>query len=290
MKTRFNTYILIVISCVTFSSCEVDVTNDLTIETAAPKLIIEGGLERNLKNPLGRQRIRLTTTRDFLNNDTQTPLVEDAVVTVSDGNTSYVFSYAGDGFYENTEIAPVVNGEYTLKIIWNEEEYEATETLNEVPLFDAIYSVFEEETLVTDEGYFAKFDSTDPAGIANFYYHRIARNGEFIVVPDPGNSDVLVISDEFFDGQQRIGVNPNDEIIFEIGDEAIVQQLGISERYYDYLYEVFVQSSAGGFSFVGNPPPESIRGNMKNLTNSANRPLGFFYAADVEEARLIITE
>ncbi len=288
MKTHFN--ILFVISVLMLISCEVDVTNDLTIETTAPKLIIEGGLERNLKNPLGGQRIRLTATTNFLDNNGQTPLVEDAVVTVSDGITSYEFTYAGNGFYENTELTPEVNGEYTLEIVWNEEAYQAVETLNEVPLFDAIYSVFEEETLVTDEGYFAKFDSTDPAGIANFYYHRIARNGEFIVVPDPGNSDVLVISDEFFDGQQRVGVNPNDEIIFEIGDEAIVQQLGISEAYYDYLYEVFVQSSAGGFSFVGNPPPESIRGNVKNLTNSANRPLGFFYAADVEEATLIITE
>ena len=45
-------------------------------------------------------------------------------------------------------------------------------------------------------------------------------------------------SDEFFDGQQRIGVNPNEEVAYELGDIAIVQQLGISEAYHDFLFHI----------------------------------------------------
>ncbi len=290
MKALITTVIFIVTIILFCTSCEVDITNDLSIANSAPRLVVEGGLERNLNTPVTRQRIRLTTTRDFLNNDETVPLVEDAVVTVTDGNMAYDFSYSGNGVYTNTELIPELNTTYTLTVLWNDEEYEARETLTEVPAFDRVYSEFEEETLITDEGYFAKFDTTDPSGVANFYYHRVARNGAFIIVPDPGNSDVLVLSDEFFDGQKRVGVNPNDEILFALGDEATVQQLGISERYYNYLYEVFVQSSSGGFSFVGNPPPESVRGNVRNMTNSDNRPLGFFYTADVAEATFEITE
>ena len=217
--------ILIAIVTVLITSCETDVTDEITLNGATPRLVIEGGIERNTTNPVTTQRIQLTTTVGFLN-DAQAQPVEDATVSVSNEEAVYLFTHTNNGVYSNTQIPATLNSTYTITIQWNGETYTGSDTLNEVAQFDNVYSEFEEETLITEEGYFVKFDSTDPVNIDNFYYYRAFRNGEFIIIPDPGNSATLVESDEFFDGQQRFGVNPNEEVIYEIGDTAIVQQLG----------------------------------------------------------------
>jgi len=277
-----------ILSLICIYSCEIDVTDDITLNGAPPRLVLEGGIERNTRNPLTEQSIRLTTTIGFLDDGDPEP-VTDAQVTVNNGTDSFEFTHTGNGVYTNTTIVPALNTLYTITIQWNDETYEGSDFLNEVATFDDVYAEFEEETLVTDEGYFVKFDSTDPVNVENFYYYRAFRNGEFIIVPDPGNSATLVESDEFFDGQQRIGVNPNEEVAYELGDIAIVQQLGISEAYHDFLFQLFEQTG-NQTPIIGNPPPASIRSNLVNTTTTDNRALGFFYAADVEEATLEITE
>jgi hypothetical protein len=263
---------LILITIVLSYSCETDVTDDITLNGAPPRLVIEGGIERNTNNPVTTQRIRLTSTIGFLD-EGDPNAVTNAQVTVNDGTTDFQFTHAGDGFYTNNAIAANINTTYTITVIWNGETYEGSDTLNEVAPFDDVYSEFEEETLITDEGYFVKFDSTDPVGVENFYYYKAFRNGEFIIVPDPGNSATLVESDEFF----------------EIGDSATVQQLAITEEYYDFLFQLFEQTG-NQVPIIGNPPPASIRSNVINTTTPSNRMLGFFYAVDIEEASLIVTE
>ena len=281
--------LFLLITAVAFlTSCETDVTDEITLNGETPRLVMEGGIERNTTNPVSAQRILLTTTIGFLDEGQSQP-VEDAIVSINDGQTDYLFVHTEDGIYLNAEIPAELNRTYTITITWNGETYVGSDSLNEVAEFDDVYSEFEEETLITDEGYFVKFDSTDPFNIENYYYYRAFRNGEFIIIPDPGNSTTLVESDEFFDGQQRFGVNPNEEVIYEIGDSAIVQQLGISEEYQDYLLQLFEQTG-NQIPIIGNPPPASIRSNIINTTVPSNRILGFFYAADVEEASLTITE
>ncbi|TPN83976.1 DUF4249 domain-containing protein [Aquimarina algicola] len=288
MKTTTQLYISALLVFFILTSCETNVTDDITLNGSAPRLVIDGGLERNITTPLPQQSFRLTSTIGFLDKEDPTP-VDDATVTVSNGVTTYDFVHTSNGVYVNDLIEPQIGVSYTVSIVWNGDTYEGSDTLNEVPLFDRLFVVFEEETLFTDEGYFLKFDSSDPVGVENFYYYRIFKNGEFFIVADPGNSITLVETDEFFDGQQRLGVTINEEVVFEIGDIATGQQLGISEEYYDFLYELFIQTGQGG-SFIGNPPPASIRGNIINVTNPQQRALGFFYAVDVEEDTIEVEE
>ncbi|MDY8134006.1 DUF4249 family protein [Aquimarina sp. 2201CG5-10] len=288
MKNIFITT-AIILTILIFTSCETDVTNDITLEDSDPRLVINGGLERNTITPLTTQRLQLTTTASFLSTG-ELPFVSDASVTITDGSNSWVFTHSNDGFYENSEIIPELGKTYTITINWNGEIYEGVDSLTEVPQFDNFYFEYEEETLVNDAGYFVKFDTTDPINIPNFYYYRLFKNDEFIIVPDPGTRDVLIVSDEFFDGRQRIGVNPNDEVAFDIGDVGKAQQLSISEPYFDFLTELFTQTGNIGNPIIGNPPPASIRGNLINLSNPNNRALGYFYTVDVEEDTITITE
>ncbi|MBQ4914570.1 DUF4249 family protein [Maribacter sp. MMG018] len=270
-------------------SCETDVTNDIDLKQSPPKLIINGGLERNSKSPLKSQQFQLTTTNDFLSKDPN-PFVSDAQVSVTDGTTNYIFDYSGDGIYINDELEPTTGSTYTVTIKWNGEVYEGSDTLNEVAPFDRFFAEFQEETVFSDEGYTLKCDTTDPANVDNYYYYRVYRNGEFVIKPDPGNSQILITSDEFFDGQKRIGAEINGEVTFKVGDVATGQQLAISEGYFDYLFELFTQTGNTGISFGGNPPPATIRSNVINMTNPSNRAVGYFYTVDVAEDKLTITD
>lgn len=289
MKTSLTTLKYAIFLAISFIaiSCETDVTNDISLADTAPKLVIDGGLERNIKTPLAEQRFRLTTTNNFLS-DFPNPAVTNAQVTVTDGITTWSFNHSSDGWYSNTDITPEVGTTYTITILWNGETYEGYDTLNEAPKFDDFFFEFEEETVFSPGGYFLKFNSTDPINIDNFYYYRLFRNGDFVITPDPGNSQNLIASDEFFDGQQRTNVDINGEIALQIGETATGQQLGISERYFDYLFELFTQTGNTGISFGGNPPPATIRSNVINLTTPSNRAVGFFYTADVEEETVLI--
>ncbi|WP_420571164.1 DUF4249 domain-containing protein [Kordia sp.] len=282
-KILFSLIIFVIVSC------ETEVTNDITLNGSTPRLVINGGIERNTTTPLAEQRIELTSTIGFLDTTDPTP-VTNADISVSDGTNDFTFTHVGDGVYTNSTIVAAINTEYTITIIWQGETYIGSDTLTEVVDFDNVYAEFEAETLFTDEGYFVKFDATDPAGIENYYYYRIFKNGEFFIVADPGNSFTLVESDEFFDGQQRTGVKPNEEVIFKVGDTAKVQQLSITEEYHDFLVELFTQTGNQGLSFVGNPPPASIRSNVLNTSTPSNRALGYFYTVDVAEETIEIIE
>ncbi len=279
-------YILIAIG---FYSCETDVTNDITLKGSTPRLVVNGGIERNTMTPLNEQKIELSTTVGFLEKKEPIP-VTNASVIVNDGTDDFEFLHTANGVYVNDRIEAKLNTVYTINVQWNGETYTGKDFLSEVPDFDRVYAVFEEETLFTDQGYFLNFDSTDPANVDNYYYYRVFKNDEFTIVPDPGNNVTIIEKDQFFDGKSRVGINPNEEVSFEIGDKAGVQQLAISANYYNYLVELFTQTGSQGFSLIGNPPPASIRSNLININTPKNRVLGYFYAADVKEASLLISE
>jgi hypothetical protein len=270
-------------------SCETVVTDDITLNDSKPRLVINGGIERNTITPLTEQKIELTSTIGFLEDGEPTP-VNDATVTISDGIDDFNFESIGNGQYTNSDISPRLNAEYTITINWKNETYVGSDFITEVPPFDRVYSEFEEGNIFSDEGYFVKFDATDPIDIENYYYYRVYKNNEFVIVADPGNNFTLAVSDQFFDGQPRIGVIPNEEIAFEIGDIGKIQQLSISKDYYNFLVELFIQTGNQGGILIGNPPPASIRSNIINIENPSNRILGYFYAVDVEEATIEISE
>ena len=277
MKSHIIFFILFIF----ITSCEKVVTDELSISKNEPLLVVEGGIEHHAENPIPVQKIRLTTTTDFLDN-TPPPVVENATVGISSAGNIYELAYEGDGVYATEQIMPQIGQSYTLNIRWEDKTYSAVDQLNEVPKIDSIYTEFEEETGITDEGYFVKFNSKDPAGIANYYYYRVYRNDSLFVLPDPGNSRTIILKDEFFDGQNRVGVVPNEEVIYEIGDIAKVDQIGISAEYYQYLFEFYRQTGYQGVSFTGNPPPATIRGNVISDSPEDYRALGFFRAIDVK--------
>jgi hypothetical protein len=271
----------------TISACEKVVTDDLNVGASETRLVIEGGIERNPARPDAPQRIRLTSSLPYLSKE-QPPAVDDALVQVSDGTQTWTFEHRGEGWYEAAGIEPAVGKTYTLDIAWRGDNYQGRSQIEAVPPIDSLYYAYEAATTITDEGYFVRLDVQDPAGVANFYYFRVLVNGIVFILPDRGNNRTLVLSDEFFDGQKSTRVNPNEEVRIQLGDTVTVQQMGITQGYFEYLYSLFTQTGNQGLSVVGNPPPAPIRSNIINLNHPTRYPLGYFYTSDVSEKSVII--
>ena len=279
--------ILIVFSILA-TACDKEV--DLSLPSPPERLIIEGRVEKIIGEANHRQRVTLSTLNDFFD-QSKTPRVTDALVHVRDGNDN-VFNYTHDpeapGNYFNEALKGEVGETYTLTVEWRGETYEATETLQAVSVLDSVYQKFEEENTFEDGGIKLAIDFTDPAGRENYYFWELFFEGQNQLVADPGNSGNVIAKDEFWDGQQIEGYIPNEEKVFNQGDEVMVRHIGISGETYDYLFLLFEQTGQTGQLI--DVPPALIKGNIRNLTNPDNIAMGYFGASEVDEAVLLITE
>jgi hypothetical protein len=280
-----KTYILTILGIMSIVSisCQEVITIDL--EEGPKRLIVEGRIERDKDNPTGYQSISLSTTADYFIND-MIPAVSGAKVTIKDdrGNLyALVESSSDKGRYETNDLFAEVGRVYTITIVYGGETYQGQETLLAVAEIDSIYQQFREENIFDEEGIRITIDYSDPAEEENYYYWEQFRNGSTLITPNPGTKWSLISSDELYNGQTIRGKLPNDEMIFIPGDRAEVRQIALSEFAYKYYFAIFDQEgNRGGLS----TPPALIRGNLENLTNPDNFPLGYFYASEISVAAL----
>ncbi|MEM1003685.1 MAG: DUF4249 domain-containing protein [Bacteroidota bacterium] len=279
MKNKFFPFLL----CFLFlTACETVV--DVEIESFESALIVEGGILHHTDGTTNQQVISLTRAVDFLDEGNPIP-VPDITIMVSDGENNFFFDYVGEGVY-TADIPTEIGKYYQVEIMFEGDLIIGGEVLNNIAPIDSIYSTFEEETTFTDEGYSVRIDTQDALDERNFYHWRVFINDTLSIVPDLGNSTNLIAKDDFFDGQELIGYTPNEEARFEIGDSVKVEQLGITERYHDFLYQIYRQT--GSIPLAGDPPPSRIRGNLVNETNAEKYVLGYFTVGSVTSAEMMI--
>lgn len=264
-------------------SCDKEV--DVNLGVPQKRLIVEGRVELQ-NNDIIRQTIQLSQLGEFFNNE-QTPRATGAQVWVSNSKgEEFIYFEESDGLYVNNGLKGEIGEIYTLHIGWNNETFEATETLLAVPKIQNMYQVFEEENLFEDGGWKVAIDFQDVLNVPNYYFWETYLNGELQILPDPGNSQNLIAKDDFFDGQLIEGYLPNEEIVIEPGNEVSVRQIALSQNAYKYYLLLFDQ--AGKTGQLIDTPPAPIRGNIRNVTNPANYPLGYFGASEVSERSIII--
>ena len=257
---------------------------DVDIPDPEPRLVVEGRIELVKEAPSGLQRIRLTTTDAFFGNRPPPP-ASGARVTVSDGRgDTFPFAETEPGEYMTEALLPELDEMYTLSIEYLGDTYRASAVLREVAPIDSLYFVYEEESLIfEEEGYRAAIDFVDPPGGEHYYLWEQRVEGVNRIPPDPGNAVNLVGRDEFYDGQEIIGFQPNDEVAIAPGEHAEVRQISLSRLGYDYYYALFEQNALGS----ANPfsiPPANVRGNVVNLDDPDRFAFGFFEAAEVSVA------
>lgn len=272
MKKIIVPFLIILISLC--SSCEEVV--DLKLDTAAPKLVVEASIVWIKGSSGNAQKIKLTTTTGYY--DTEIPIVTGATIFVTNSaNTVFNFVEIPDtGEYACTNFVPEIGKNYTLTIIYNGETYTGTET------FQALAPITRIEQ--NNEGGFTGKDIeikayfNDPANADNYYLYRYQYSNEATV-------SYNVDEDKFFQGNEFFSRSQNDEL--KTGDVIDLSHTGISKQYYNYmniLIGVIGSNSGGPFQ----TPPATVRGNLKNITNPQNYPLGYFSLGETDIRRYVI--
>lgn len=262
-------YVLICISFLTLTTCE-DVI-DVNLNSAEPRLVIEASINW-LKNTSGNvQSIKLSLSAPFFDENIQP--ANGAIVQITDSNSNvFIFTEdANTGVYITNTFTPVLNQSYTLTIVYNNQTYTAIESLVSVVPIDNIEQI--DNGGFTGEDIELKAYYTDPLNEENFYLFEFI--SEIAVIPT-----LDVYDDEFTDGNQIFGYYTEEDL--NTGDEVVIRNYGVSERFYEFMFILQQQGSdEGGGPF--DTQPATVRGNCINQTNSENYPFGYFRLSEVDE-------
>ncbi len=264
-------------------SCEDEI--DVDLDERPNQLVVDAFLT----NDSSIQTVRLTTSAPYFLNE-PTKGAQGATVKVIGPNISYTFSDQGDGNYNYD---PSTNGPidstgftYRLELVYEGNTYSASSLLNPVPTIDTIISVFEEEELGSEAGYYAQFFATDFAGRKDYYWIKAFKNG-IDVRPDQPSSLILA-EDGAFGGDGADGfvfILPlraaitNDDEPFAAGDICKVELLSLNEDAFEFLDQVTIQANNGG---LFSTPPANIKSNIKDASgNLQEEVLGVFSLSSI---------
>lgn len=236
--------------------------------------------------------IKLQKSADYYVNE-EAEGVSDAVVEVSYDDTSLIFSEdpIGSGIYLSPSDFFGIPGKIYFLTISNvdvnedgvDEIYESSSSLEAINPIDSIGLKY------TNMHFFSGWEvmiyAWDKAGVRNFYSFKAFLNG--VLLTDT-LTEYVIQNDDFFDGSYTNGITsqvlddsngtelalPGDTIGFELN--------GITEEYYNFIYEA--QSEAFRSAPLFSGPPANITSNI------SNGALGFFTAYSVDRAWKIVPE
>lgn len=251
-----------------FTSCEEVVNVDL--DTAPPKLVIEAAINWQKGTTGKQQAIKLTTTTGYFQN--VIPTVSGATVFIKNSkNEQFNFTEVPKtGRYVCTNFIPVIDESYSLTVINNGITYNATETMKSVAPISRIEQ--NNEGGFTGKDIEIKAFFTDPADADNFYLFKYVYSSKV-------TSTYYASEDKFFQGNEFFSSSDDDEL--KVGDEVEMTHYGISKQYYNYMN--ILVSIAG--SNTGGPfqsPPATVKGNIINMNDKANYPLGYFSLSETD--------
>lgn len=275
MKNYIITYIIIF--SVFFGSCT-DVI-DVEVPIAPPRLVIEASIDWEKGTQGYYQEINLSLSTPYFDNLTEEPVKGASVKVVNNEDQSEaIFTDQNDGSYSTNNFVPVMNGSYTLEVVYQNEIYLATETMTPVTnitkVFQSTDNGFDKNALEVN----ITFD--DPKDEVNFYLTKFKRRGDLL-------QTLFDVKDEFTDGNEMVIFYEkfdNDETgekEFVPGDVVDISLYGISDAYFNYIQLLIQQSGGAGGPF--STIPAEIKGNCINVSKSENYAFGYFRVTEVDK-------
>lgn len=247
-----------------------DVIDNVDLDTAAPRLVIDASIDWEKNTTGNEQKIKLSTTTGYYS-DTF-PTVSGATITVTNAaNTIFNFiELPGTGEYRCNNFEPVIGATYTLTIILNGATYTATETLISITGIEDNIEQNNEGGMGGDEieiTYYYQDNGLEE----NYFLHRI-------ITPHVAFPEFKTENDENSQGNLIPELYSHQDLT--PGDIVNIKLYGISKRYYDYFNKVKLASGNDDGPFPTTPT--AVRGNITNLSNGTNFPYGYFRLSEVD--------
>jgi hypothetical protein len=148
---------------------------------------------------------------------------------------------------------------------------------------DTLYFAPQSIEFGSSEGVRATIDFQETGGVKNFYLWDQYVDGIRMITSYSEFPLRVVGSDDGRDGRFVQAWQPYDGKELPSGAFVLVRQISLSETGYRYYRALSDQSSNNGSPF--SVPLGSVRSNIANITNPSHRPLGYFMASEVAEAR-----
>ncbi|WP_281309773.1 DUF4249 family protein [Flavobacterium flavigenum] len=243
-----------------FTSCEEVV--DVDLSTAPPKLVIEAAINWKKGTSGSKQTIKLTTTTAYFENEI--PIVSGAVVFIKNSaNQQFTFTEVPNtGTYVCNDFKPVLDETYNLTVVSNNNTYTASETLKSI----APINYFIQDDGSQLAGIVVRAFYNDPAGVYNYYLYKYTYSNKAIAT-------YYADEDKFYQGNKFFSISDDDDL--KAGDEIEVTHYGISKQYYNYM-NILTDIAGSGMGGPFQTPPATVRGNIINITDKNNYPLGYF--------------
>lgn len=247
----------------------------------ARRLVVEGWFTDQLK----QHEVKLTYTTSYFENQAA-PAASGAIVTISDGNTTWNLEEQSPGRYFTPEMAGTPETWYHLSIEVDGEVYEASSWMRPVADVDSLH------VRVLDPLVEFGFPG-DPYYSVRIWTQELPGQGDrymwLTYVNNVGIRDTLreltFVDDVLYDGAYVEDVEIDyleidDEAT--IGDTVRIEQYNIGVEAYDIFIGIMNETAWNGGLF--DAPPANVK------TNISNGALGFWGAASVREGSTIIEE
>lgn len=271
-----------------FTSCEDPI--DITLDQGESQLVVDAFIN-NLNE---KQIVKLMMSTPYFDNSSKA-YAEGAVIELRDSSGRvYNFTPETNGVYSYTPIAGddfcKVGTKYELVIKYKGEEFYANSLVNPVPPIDSIRITEEDDPFAGKKVKLAEFFANDLKGRRDFYWIKTFYNDTLKKLENADNSSDGAFSGDGADGlpfitPMRYTINKNGgQTQYLPGDTIRVQLLSITEDTYNWLFDVFSQTTNGGLFAT---PPYNVRTNIKNRNSqSKTKAYGYFCTSAISQAGL----
>ncbi|MBB1287257.1 DUF4249 domain-containing protein [Flavisolibacter sp. BT320] len=276
--------------------CEKDIEIELNSEE--PKLVVEATIE-NGQPPM----VVLTRSLDYYAAISPQQLVNSFVrgaeVFVSDGTRTHklkeystsvggftLVHYSIDSSNLSTAVIGELNKQYSLRIVANGQEYNATTTIPGLTKrIDSVWWKAAPPQADLDQ-VIVMVKATDPAGFGDYIRYYTKRNSEPFLTPFNATFDDLFIDGTTYELPIERGIDRNREIedrdrLFLKGDTVTLKLSNIDKATYD-----FWRTMEFAYASVGNPFATPI----KVQSNISGNALGYFGGYASQYRTLIIPQ
>lgn len=274
---KYFSALLLFALTISLFSCE-DVI-EVEVQNTTPRLVIDAQFNMYTKEQQLRLEggVRLSFSANYF--DEELPVVKDALVTITHLNSGLEYPLLFDesiGMFvpDKIDFLTDFNSKYELSVLHQGQAYTGSTVF--VPVPPILKAVQGTKTLFSGDETEIILSFQDFSEREDFYLY------------DFGQEIYRPIEDRFFQGEEFVFSHFYSSGEVKVGDLITIKAHGVEEQYYNYFNLILTLTDSNGGPFQSLPA--SSRGNILNVTQPDNYPLGYFLISESDQKQLLIEE
>ena len=274
---KYFSALLLFALTISLFSCE-DVI-EVEVQNTTPRLVIDAqfNIFTALEAPRLEGGVKLSMSANYF--DEELPVVKDALVTITHLNSGLEYPLLFDesiGMFvpDKIDFLTDFNSKYELSVLHQGQAYTGSTVF--VPVPPILKAVQGTKTLFSGDETEIILSFQDFSEREDFYLY------------DFGQEIYRPIEDRFFQGEEFVFSHFYSSGEVKVGDLITIKAHGVEEQYYNYFNLILTLTDSNGGPFQSLPA--SSRGNILNVTQPDNYPLGYFLISESDQKQLLIEE